>query len=470
MTACPKCGYVRKPSDTAPGWQCPSCGIAYAKFQAAHSGAIELEPLAPAHVIESKEGLGWYALGALAWTGAVVGCVAVLAAMYRQKPLWAMALFGVLFWIAWIVARRGLSRLGAYMRFGTVKLALARAPVVGGELRGFVAFEPGVAPPAKLEARLACVMSVKATDKRDLPPPQAIFSEKAELAAQPEPGGRRAHFAFAIPDDAKPSGEEDDPSDEERMLSYQWTLRVNGPDAGGNLERSFAVEVLSAGAAAHARASLQPTSGSAAALVAANLLALGLVLAGLASVAGLVILYWAENVVIGVYTALRMLAAGRDSLPEKIAKTAFFSVHYGMFCLVHGIFVTALFLPREQLKALHAGPQWSGPLVVFQELWIGVSAAGLFSPRALLLPLIALVVSHGVSYYQNYLRSGRYLNAGAQDSFWRPYPRMVLLHVCIIGGGFLIVNHGSSVPVLAALVIGKTLIDLGLHQRSNRAG
>ena len=28
---CPKCDYVRKPSDTNPEWQCPSCGVAYAK-------------------------------------------------------------------------------------------------------------------------------------------------------------------------------------------------------------------------------------------------------------------------------------------------------------------------------------------------------------------------------------------------------------------------------------------------------
>ena len=32
MQTCPKCGYARKPSDAAPDWQCPSCGIAYDKF------------------------------------------------------------------------------------------------------------------------------------------------------------------------------------------------------------------------------------------------------------------------------------------------------------------------------------------------------------------------------------------------------------------------------------------------------
>lgn len=32
---CVKCDYTRKPSDTAPIWQCPQCGVAYAKSQAA---------------------------------------------------------------------------------------------------------------------------------------------------------------------------------------------------------------------------------------------------------------------------------------------------------------------------------------------------------------------------------------------------------------------------------------------------
>jgi len=31
---CPKCSYVRQPADKAPAWQCPSCGIAYAKYAA----------------------------------------------------------------------------------------------------------------------------------------------------------------------------------------------------------------------------------------------------------------------------------------------------------------------------------------------------------------------------------------------------------------------------------------------------
>jgi len=31
---CPKCGYKRKPSDSAPAWQCPSCQVVYGKYVA----------------------------------------------------------------------------------------------------------------------------------------------------------------------------------------------------------------------------------------------------------------------------------------------------------------------------------------------------------------------------------------------------------------------------------------------------
>jgi hypothetical protein len=214
----------------------------------------------------------------------------------------------------------------------------------------------------------------------------------------------------------------------------------------------------------------QPSSTSGVALVAANLLPLALVLAGYGNVGGLVVLYWAENVVIGFYTVLRMLMAMGGPAGERIFKTVFFSVHYGMFCFVHGVFVTTLFLSPEQLQAIRALPPWPGFGFFVQQLWLGADLLGLFSPSVLLLPLLALVVSHGVSFYVHYLRSGRYLTASPADSFWRPYPRMVLLHVCIIGGAFFIMRHGSSVPMLAALVIGKTVIDFVLHRRSNRAG
>jgi hypothetical protein len=206
--------------------------------------------------------------------------------------------------------------------------------------------------------------------------------------------------------------------------------RLKAPDPGGDLERSFPLEAQAA-----------PEAGSSAAaavvLVAANLVPLALVLWGGASVGGLVALYWAENVVIGFYTVLRMVMAGRDTPGEKIHSVLFFSAHYGIFCLVHGVFITFVFSSPEQAMGL--------------------------------LPLAALFVSHGVSFVQNYVRNGRYLRVKARDSFWRPYPRMFLLHVLLLAGAFYVKRHGSPLPMLVGLVVGKTLIDLLLHWRANRS-
>ena len=43
-TSCPKCSYVRKPADTAPAWQCPSCGIAYNKVRPTPAAAAAAPP------------------------------------------------------------------------------------------------------------------------------------------------------------------------------------------------------------------------------------------------------------------------------------------------------------------------------------------------------------------------------------------------------------------------------------------
>lgn len=41
MNECPKCGYVRQATDTAPDYECPRCGIVYEKFIAAAKARAE---------------------------------------------------------------------------------------------------------------------------------------------------------------------------------------------------------------------------------------------------------------------------------------------------------------------------------------------------------------------------------------------------------------------------------------------
>ena len=69
-------------------------------------------------------------------------------------------------------------------------------------------------------------------------------------------------------------------------------------------------------------------------------------------------LYWMENLVIGVMTPPRMVFIllakyGLVGLLSGLFLSAFFTLHYGMFCFVHGGFITTF------LAATH--PELVGP-------------------------------------------------------------------------------------------------------------
>ncbi|HYL56317.1 MAG TPA: DUF6498-containing protein [Gemmatimonadales bacterium] len=81
-------------------------------------------------------------------------------------------------------------------------------------------------------------------------------------------------------------------------------------------------------------------------LIAANLVPLAGVLFFGWSVYATLLLFWVENVIVGAFNILRMLAATPDNplaWVTKVFMIPFFTFHYGMFVMVHGIFVLQLF-------------------------------------------------------------------------------------------------------------------------------
>ena len=73
MQTCPKCRHVRQPNETAPDWQCPACGVAYAKAaEAARPHELHKPAFQAASTTEGRRSSWrkWVWLGALA--GALV--------------------------------------------------------------------------------------------------------------------------------------------------------------------------------------------------------------------------------------------------------------------------------------------------------------------------------------------------------------------------------------------------------------
>jgi hypothetical protein len=197
----------------------------------------------------------------------------------------------------------------------------------------------------------------------------------------------------------------------------------------------------------------RPWSLSALALVAANLLPiLGVGLGGW-SVGNILLVYWAESGVVGVYTIARMLRVGGV---RSLGTAAFFTVHYGGFMAGHLAFLLVI------LGGL--GPHMSHP-------WDS-TALGTLLDREALLMLVALSASHGVSFVQNFLGGEEWRRTTATQEMFAPYPRIMLMHVAIIVGFGLAMMTGSAAGVLIVLVVLKTAVDLRGHwqERARRAG
>ena len=193
-----------------------------------------------------------------------------------------------------------------------------------------------------------------------------------------------------------------------------------------------------------------PLALSTAALVLANLVPLGGALLGIWTVYELILLFWAENLVIGLYQLLRMGAAAtlrRDRGP--LLLIPFFLLHYGIFTFVHGQFVVGMLAPSdEDLRD---------------------ALAMLASPAGLLWPVLALAASHGVSFVVNFLGEGEWRGTDAQQLMQQPYARVVVLHLVILAGGGAVLVLGEPVVALVALVVLKIAADIVAHRREHSA-
>ena len=206
-----------------------------------------------------------------------------------------------------------------------------------------------------------------------------------------------------------------------------------------------------------------PRHLSLAALVVVNLLPIGGVLFFGWDVGALMVLYWSENLVIGFYTIVRMLVV---SPIGGIFSSAFFLVHFGGFCAVHGLFIVSLLFDQE--PSFGQGESWPLFLIFVQLLVEVVRDVMNMAPPEWWLGFAALYISHGISLVQNFFLRGERYRLTLSQLMSAPYTRIVILHVTIIFGGFAIMALGQNVLMLLMLVALKLVVDIKLHLREHR--
>jgi hypothetical protein len=174
-------------------------------------------------------------------------------------------------------------------------------------------------------------------------------------------------------------------------------------------------------------------------------------------------LFWFENVVVGVCNVVRMLVTGArlgtGGMIGGIALAAFFTVHYGLFTTVHGMFVALLFGSGELGRGATDGGL-AGPVLAM--------ARYLLAERDGWLAALAIVLVHASGLAQWLVRT-REAPPALKELMGAPYGRIVILHVTLIASGFLV--QALKAPVAGALLlVGLKLgYDLMVLRRAQRA-
>ena len=174
------------------------------------------------------------------------------------------------------------------------------------------------------------------------------------------------------------------------------------------------------------------------------------------SVFPIMLLFWAENVIVGFYNVLRMIAfRPREGAAwlVKLFLIPFFTIHYGGFTAGHGMFVVLMF--GQDLFESTAGPRLDILLQVVRDY-------------NLMYAILALFISHGYSFITNYLGKKEYLRYDLTKLMMLPYGRIVLMHITLVIGGLIIAILDSPTAGLYLFILLKIIMDLRAHIREHK--
>jgi len=435
-------------------------------------------PIEQKRIIQSREAGsvpeddGGSIAGAAVFCLVTVGLfVAAFASMTRHTPLLSVLPFAVLALVGIAALFFTILRQADSNQYGDVPLEVDAPGLADGRhWRATLRLPKAASGATVVHAELLCNKVREANDgeTQDL-----VWGKGASFGIRWVYGEGTAALSFEIPP-GLPRSETRDSNTPQGHACGKWELKITA----GDLVRNYDLDIQPASGTFAPAAidapeeevpELPSNASSVAMLVAANLV----LIAGIAfwgwRVRDVALLYWFENLVVGAFSVVAILIAvprqlawlerqgiapsGTGLFIGKLCMAVFFVVHFGIFCYVHAELLAAVFLSDGLLED---GSTISRLL-----------ATTLRDPHALA-AIGAIAISHGYSFFHDYVGRGEYRHANVRAMMERPYRRVAVASLFILAGVGLLATD-SPLPVIAGLVAVKTVLDVVAHFAERRA-
>ena len=166
----------------------------------------------------------------------------------------------------------------------------------------------------------------------------------------------------------------------------------------------------------------------------------------------LVMLYWMENIIAGVFTIPRIFVSGASFGGFGFLLGAFLCVffvfHYGLFCAVHGTFLM-VFVAMSEGTIADQGPVMMDVPGMFQ--------FGLTSAPHVEYFVYAIIAFQALVLIWEFFIKGEWKNTTPMAEMFAPYGRIIVLHFAIFAGAGALFVLGQPVIGVLGLILFRAI-------------
>lgn len=165
----------------------------------------------------------------------------------------------------------------------------------------------------------------------------------------------------------------------------------------------------------------------------------------------IILTYWTENVVIGIFNLPKILMAEKDhpgkaptTTGNKVLTVFIFCFHYAFIAVLHLMLIIDSFAPDYPDKTF-------GTVSIEWDI-------------NLLLGMCMLFIGHLISFGTNYIKKKEYKKVSPFQLMMLPYLRVMFVHIFILSAGFFIISMNEpSTSIMIAFMLLKIIVDALSH-------